>query len=205
MNYRSKSNDSFNARLRFYLFYCVLQKKELDKAEFLAFDIDKNPAMEFVNLYVTEYQQFDTKHNILTHNLSGLNNDEVYSKVKELEKLNKDKINSWKDDYFTEVFKEKLPTGEFEKLGKTENCSYCGTSINTIRGMMESKKIFKKNERGYNLELDRKEPNKEYSIENCVMACYWCNNAKTDEFSAEEFAPIGKAIGATLRNRLLKN
>lgn len=26
------------------------------------------------------------------------------------------------------------------------------------------------------------------------MACYWCNNAKTDEFTAEEFKEIGKEI-----------
>lgn len=33
------------------------------------------------------------------------------------------------------------------------------------------------------------------------MACYWCNNAKTDEFSAEEFAPVGKEIGEIFKNR----
>jgi hypothetical protein len=34
------------------------------------------------------------------------------------------------------------------------------------------------------------------------MACYWCNNAKTDEFTAEEFKPIGEAIGAALMARI---
>jgi hypothetical protein len=34
------------------------------------------------------------------------------------------------------------------------------------------------------------------------MSCYWCNNAKTDEFDDIEFKPIGELIGKTLRKRL---
>jgi len=34
------------------------------------------------------------------------------------------------------------------------------------------------------------------------MSCYWCNNAKTDEFTAEEFAVIGKAIAMVWHDRL---
>ncbi|MDR0560263.1 MAG: hypothetical protein LBG92_08825 [Prevotellaceae bacterium] len=34
-----------------------------------------------------------------------------------------------------------------------------------------------------------------YNSENCVLACAWCNNAKTDAFTEEEFKPIGKMIG----------
>ena len=64
MTYNAKSNDSFNARLRFYLFYCVLHEKPIDKNEFLAFDIDKSPAIDYVNLYTTEYQQFKRNHTI---------------------------------------------------------------------------------------------------------------------------------------------
>ena len=52
------------------------------------------------------------------------------------------------------------------------------------------------------MEIDRKAPNQEYSDDNCEPICYWCNNAKTDEFSAEEFKPIGMAIGNALRARL---
>jgi hypothetical protein len=36
------------------------------------------------------------------------------------------------------------------------------------------------------------------------MACYWCNNAKTDEFTAEEFEHIGIAIGELFKERLKK-
>ena len=56
MNYKSKSNDSFNSRLRFYVFKCALTEEDLNKKAFLEFDIDENPALEFVELYNTEYQ-----------------------------------------------------------------------------------------------------------------------------------------------------
>ena len=34
------------------------------------------------------------------------------------------------------------------------------------------------------------------------MACYWCNNAKTDEFSPEEFKPIAEGIRKAWNERL---
>ena len=50
--------------------------------------------------------------------------------------------------------------------------------------------------------IDRKLPNLEYSEENCCMACYWCNNAKTDEFSPKEFKPIAEGIRKAWNERL---
>ena len=40
------------------------------------------------------------------------------------------------------------------------------------------------------------------SDENCVVCCYWCNNAKTDEFNYYEFIPIGKEIQRAWEARL---
>ena len=205
MNYKSKSNDSFNSRLRFYVFKCALTKEDLHKKAFLEFDVDENPALEFVELYITEYQQFESNHKIVKHNKSKRDNNALYSKMKVLDNENKTEIDSWREDYFKDVFKKKLNESDFKKFGKVKCCGYCGITLDEINELASNKKLFKKNERGFNLELDRKSPNKEYSTKNCIMACYWCNNAKTDEFSAEEFASIGKAIGAVLRNRLLKN
>lgn len=193
MEYKAKSNDSFNARLRFYLFACALKGKELDKQDFLDFDIDKGLAKELVHLYVTEYQQYPTSHKVAFDN-NIKDNNELYHDMALLKKNNKSLIGEWKEDYYKEVFQHKLPVLEFKKLKEVKHCHYCKTSKEELTKLAEGNKIFKKNERGFKLELDRKEPNKEYSTENCVMACYWCNNAKTDEFSEEEFMLIGKAI-----------
>ncbi len=201
MTYNAKSNDSFNARLRFYLFYCVLHEKPIDKNEFLAFDIDKSPAIDYVNLYTTEYQQFDREYTI-TEFGNIKNNNQIYDALQKLTKESKADYDLWKMDYKTNVFSEKLSEDQFKTLLDKKECAYCKITINEIEQLANTKKLYKKNERGFNLELDRKFPNMEYSNENCVMACYWCNNAKTDEFTAEEFAPIGKEIGKALKNRL---
>jgi len=34
------------------------------------------------------------------------------------------------------------------------------------------------------------------------MVCYWCNNAKTDEFTEEEFSKIGREIRNIWDDRL---
>ncbi len=31
-------------------------------------------------------------------------------------------------------------------------------------------------------------------LNNVVLACYWCNNAKTDTFTYEEFKEVGKVF-----------
>jgi len=54
--------------------------------------------------------------------------------------------------------------------------------------------MFRKGRRGISLEVDRKDGKKEYSPGNCVLACYPCNNAKSDVFSYNEFLEIGKVI-----------
>lgn len=76
-------------------------------------------------------------------------------------------------------------------------CVYCGLkseqSIVLYNKYPESTRGGK---RGKKLELDRKNPLiTDYSnLENLALCCYWCNNAKTNYFTFEEFKKIGKAI-----------
>ena len=58
--------------------------------------------------------------------------------------------------------------------------------------------------RGERLELERKDNEKGYSEENCVLACAICNNAKSDKFTYEEFKRVGKVIREIWLKRILK-
>ena len=41
--------------------------------------------------------------------------------------------------------------------------------------------------RGYWLEIDKKDPTGIYSSENCELACYFCNNDKSDVFDHTQY------------------
>ena len=73
--------------------------------------------------------------------------------------------------------------------------------------MIESGQIITKRlySRGRTLEIDRINPNDDYNMNNIVLCCYWCNNAKTDEFSYEDFIEIGKEIRKIWEKRLKSN
>jgi hypothetical protein len=75
-------------------------------------------------------------------------------------------------------------------------------TIDEINFLIDHGRINKKRLRGYNLEMDRKNSNYEYTPANCVMCCYWCNNAKTDEFDEKEYQLIGDAMRHIWQARL---
>jgi hypothetical protein len=86
-------------------------------------------------------------------------------------------------------------------------CIYCGlTNLESIKLSEKFPKSTRGGKRGFSLELDRKDSNIiDYSIlENLCLACYWCNNAKTNYFSFEEFKIIGNAIQQIQIHKLLK-
>jgi len=70
-------------------------------------------------------------------------------------------------------------------------CEYCHLPGDTQHYYQ---KWFRDGRRGQRLEVDRIESKASYSPDNCVLACYPCNNAKSDIFSYAEFLEIGKAI-----------
>ena len=86
-------------------------------------------------------------------------------------------------------------------------CYYCKITEDEIRLLDEHKLIHTKRltTRGRTLEIERIEPNEKYdNIKNLTYCCYWCNNAKSDEFSASEFIHIGKLIGDIWNRRIAK-
>jgi hypothetical protein len=85
-------------------------------------------------------------------------------------------------------------------------CYYCNITeieieLLKIAGLLDNKR---EKTRGKTLELDRKLPNESYNnIQNLVLCCYWCNNAKTDTFTHDEFIVIGKTISTIWKKRLM--
>ena len=91
---------------------------------------------------------------------------------------------------------------EFAEIGRKEfynwykiqkkECYYCGISEYELNKLFNgvTPVLISKRKRGKSLELDRKNANNinnVYSIENCVLACYICNNHKSDLITAEDF------------------
>lgn len=155
---------------------------------------------DFVRLAFVESKKYSEIETAL--NISRQKVKELWDELPE-ERL---KINKVKQLYNRKGYKE-IPFSAFYDMytGHQLSCCYCGISqeeIDTlfVRGKVATKRY---KTRGRSLELERVLPNESYeNIENLKLACYWCNNAKSDEFTEEEFRSIGKEIGKVLKARL---
>lgn len=86
-----------------------------------------------------------------------------------------------------------------------KRCFYCGITEQEIKFLLDNKLLTTKRlkTRGRKLELDRKQPDHSYSdFDNLVLSCYWCNNAKTDTFTHDEFLEVGKIFADIWKRRL---
>ncbi|MBP6714904.1 MAG: hypothetical protein KA157_13265 [Aliarcobacter sp.] len=88
-------------------------------------------------------------------------------------------------------------------VNKEKKCCYCLCSAEELNKFYDLNSSKRKSTRGKSLEIERIE-DKEYSENNCELSCYWCNNAKSDVFTYEEFKNIGKSIGEVIRNKINK-
>jgi 5-methylcytosine-specific restriction endonuclease McrA len=77
----------------------------------------------------------------------------------------------------------------FERDG--EKCHYCGIKESDFALIW---KDFYGGKRRSKLEIDRRDNELGYEIENCVLACAVCNCAKSDKFTYSECKKVGKAI-----------
>lgn len=193
--YTEKAKDSFKTKLELYLFSMVLKDVQPCLDSFKDFKIEDDMVHKFANIYWQELPDIEIdckKISFIEKELAQLK-DNSKTLIKEFEKY-----------YVENEFPKLFPITEFNKMLKSEECFYCGITKIQIEELGGEHLLSKKTLRGWNLEIDRKTANYEYTSNNCVMSCYWCNNAKTDEFNAEEFKPIGMLIGETLRKRLNK-
>lgn len=90
-------------------------------------------------------------------------------------------------------------------LSADKKCFYCGITEQEIKLLIDNNWLTTKRlkTRGRKLELDRKQSELPYSnLENLVLSCYWCNNAKTDTFTHEEFLEVGRIIGDIWKKRM---
>ena len=193
--YKAKASDSFNTKFSIYLY-----TKGRDKAlaDFKGFELDQDIANE----YAAVYWQNEEDYQIPGKSISI---KEIETSVYKWESKNKAIKEQFKKAYvdsFEDVFLQK----EFEELLKEERCAYCETTLEEFAQLRQNKQLYKKQlTRGWDsLEIDRKSPNLEYTKDNTVMCCYWCNNAKTDEYVADEFKIIAKGIRKVWLDRLNK-
>ena len=97
----------------------------------------------------------------------------------------------------------------YGKDAEDRQCLYCEIKEAHLKKLFSSGEIFTVRNRGDRMEIDRKDPDPKKGYihkdgdTNIVMCCYWCNNAKTDEFKYPEFIDIiGPAIKRVWKARL---
>jgi hypothetical protein len=92
-------------------------------------------------------------------------------------------------------------------IGHDRQCHFCHIKEKEIEELIRDGKILTKRlrTRGRKMEVDQRNPNEGYTNNNIALCCYWCNNAKTDEFSEEDFVPVGKEFEKIWRKRLNDN
>lgn len=197
--YDQKKLESFNARLELYLFNLAKETtgKNINFDEDYFINLETKEEYRGTNL-VAKCQEYG-----FSFSDNSSKNIKIDSMIENWCDANEEIIKELYEKYEAKYKETFFPKDKFEELLKQNECEYCKISLEDIRILYEGGKIYTKwYTRGKSLELDRKIPNWEYSKENTVVCCYWCNNAKTDEFFGNEFDSIGIAIGTMLKNRL---
>lgn len=104
--------------------------------------------------------------------------ERLFSKEKHLQGFqNKNELSKW--------FSRKLAEQDF-------CCKYCETSIFTIRqliheGLLNPRRVRGSGLRGPVLEIDKVRNKDGYQPNNCVLACYYCNNDKSYTLDGEVY------------------
>jgi hypothetical protein len=194
--YRDKLIKSFDLKINYFLFDRIIKTKNFYRVslvEFQNFEITDDLVSLYNNASKVLKGKFDNKIELTIEDIDVMITDWDES-YKEQEK----EFALWYEKYYEEnvypisKFKELYPKDISKRI-----CEYCGLSEKDISELKKQGLIRTKNRRGSVLEFDRHDSNYEYKQGNVVLACYWCNNAKTDEFTYDEFKDI---IGPAIKN-----
>jgi len=190
--YNARAEANYKAKLPIYLFYCCISEKDPNYSDFIEYSLNE----DIIKKYASEYLQAER-----TELIEKIPIDTIYNFIK---KWRGDNLFKYQSKKYIEVFEDILSPKDFNSLISKKECSYCGISLRQIEKLGREGKLQNKraDTRGYALEVDRISPNKEYTKENCCMSCYWCNNAKTDEFCVNEFKEIARGINLVWQKRL---
>ncbi|MFH2094591.1 MAG: hypothetical protein ABIJ16_02730 [Bacteroidota bacterium] len=205
--YRDKARKSFHTKFDLYVFDKVLQNNTYgpEPEEFEKFTITD----ELVHIYITKYWQWynDTVLKEMVSDMTySIGTDlpirDIYYAMRDYKRDYEGRMRDMEDDYM-DHFEEVFPFEKFREIFTGPECHYCGLTHDMIDDLIDREQLFKKHiSRGWSLEMSRPDPNREYSPDNAVMSCYWCTNAKTDEFSEEEFKQIGLEIAKVWEKRM---
>lgn len=119
--------------------------------------------------------------------------DDNIEKIKEL-------FSKHKDAFKGEIIKF------YDWYKSKDECCYCGVKKNDLsKYFNENNEQYKEaRQRGRRLELERIQTAPKiknvYSYDNCDLACYICNNAKSDFISAKDFKPLALGINKFWNN-----
>lgn len=88
-------------------------------------------------------------------------------------------------DVFVNWFLSSLRRSDFK-------CEYCNTSVFAIQKLIKAGLLKPRNSRGngirgMNLEVERKNNDKGYNMDNCALACFLCNNDKSSVVDSEHY------------------
>jgi hypothetical protein len=203
--YEKKLSQSFDLRLNYYLFQKLIQSGNfigICDSDFLEFEINE----VIINHFKAANKVFAGK----ARSSDKLTIEEIDKKIelwdKEYNEMEHELLAVYRNHFMESVY----PLDDFKRLYPKEKsrrrCHYCGLSETQIEFLKNKNQIYTKSPtRGNSMEFDRFDSHYEYSKGNVVLACFWCNNAKTDEFSKKEFEEIlGPAFRQIWLQRLTK-
>ncbi len=161
---------------------------------------------KFIWLAYGEVKSYDEICKLLDLKRTEITEWEKDEKAEEFLKLKND-VSSIRKTYTAKKIKHDFSVYKewYLNLEKNKRCEYCQITQVELDQLWEKDEHLTTRNRGRKFELDRKQPNLKYEdLSNIVYACYWCNNAKTDTFTYEEFLEVGKIFSKIWKQRLAK-